>query len=866
MLIAAGKLSGVEGRRPRRCRIRLPGQRTRSGEESAVRATSYQCGEFRIDTADRRFSHRDREIPLEPRVLAVITELLARAGSLITRNELLDAVWGHRYVTPSTLNRTIALARRAFGDDSDEPRYIQTVHGAGYRYVGPIEALASEQLPAQAWFAPPSTVRLPARTDVLIGREAQLSVLADRLAGNRAVTVVGPGGMGKTQCVLEAARRAAGGFPDGVWFFDLAPVESAGEWLRTLGAALAMPASAQDTLLSQISTLLRERQALLVLDNCERVAAPLGALVIQLLRSTAALRVLATSQVALNFAGEQLLRLPPLEIPSATELENLDADTIGRCAAVEMIVRRIRAVQPEFELRADNANSIAQICIQLDGMPLALELAAARFSLLSAAQVLERLVQRFRFLGGPAAGRDQRHRSLETLLDWSYALLSPDEERLLNWCAVFVQTWSVETGVGMAAALGHDAERAIDLLAGLVNHSLVSVVPSVTVPRYRLLETVRDYALARLRLAGEEAQARATHMRLVLNMCRAAHTDILAGHMRERVEELAQERSNIAAAIDTSMRTAGGHEEALDICGSLVIFSKGHGDYVTVARWCRDVLSGCAVTETPERARALLTLGVAEMHFAASGARSDSVLPDAARIAAAHGDWWTEAYAHGYYALALANWGFPEEAAEHAAISEARAQDHQDPLLAALAGLARGWISLARGDTHAALRALLAVRDVGADLHQRHFIDMYIALSLFALGEPSSAAREWLRAMELSVAVGNVRGVAGSIEGCGYVACSAGEYASAARLLAAARRIRELTEIPVFNFWRPHQAAAIDRLRGALSSSELTSETQKGLQMRHEDAAKEAQAILWRLAGSPDDGRAQTSTNRPAGS
>ena len=240
--------------------------------------TRYQCGEFHVDAANRCFLRRDREIALEPRVFAVIAKLLARAGSLVSRNELLDAVWGHRYVTPSTLNRTIGLARRAFGDDSEQPRYIQTVHGAGYRYIGPIGSAANETVAVKARFGPPPTARLPARVDELIGRERELNELKELLGLHRALTVTGPGGMGKTQCALEAARRAMADFPDGVWFFDLARIELAEDWLRALGAALQLPSAAPDLLLEHICDGLSERGALLVLDNCDRLAESLGAL------------------------------------------------------------------------------------------------------------------------------------------------------------------------------------------------------------------------------------------------------------------------------------------------------------------------------------------------------------------------------------------------------------------------------------------------------------------------------------------------------------------------------------------------------------------------------------------------------------
>jgi hypothetical protein len=161
-------------------------------------------------------------------------QLLAKAGALVTRDELLDSIWGHRYVTPSTLTRLITLARRAFGDNSEEPRYIQTVHGAGYRYVGPIEREDPAPLDQPARFAPPSIARLRARTEALIGREAELARLAELFASKRAVTLLGSGGIGKTQCVLESARRMAPELADGVWFLDLAPMKEGEEWLRAL--------------------------------------------------------------------------------------------------------------------------------------------------------------------------------------------------------------------------------------------------------------------------------------------------------------------------------------------------------------------------------------------------------------------------------------------------------------------------------------------------------------------------------------------------------------------------------------------------------------------------------------------------------
>ncbi len=247
-------------------------------------SVTYRCGDINVDAANHRFTRGRTEVSLEPKVFAVILQLLSRAGSLVTRNELLDGVWGHRYVTPSTLNRIIALARGAFGDSVQDSKFVQTVHGAGYRYIGPIELLNPARADAHVRFGPPLIASLPARTEALIGREAELALLADLLRGHRAVTLLGTGGIGKTQCALEAARGSAADFADGVWFFDLVPLKRGEEWLHALATALALPAAPADELVAKICATLRGRDALLLLDNCDRIAAEVGALVIAMLR------------------------------------------------------------------------------------------------------------------------------------------------------------------------------------------------------------------------------------------------------------------------------------------------------------------------------------------------------------------------------------------------------------------------------------------------------------------------------------------------------------------------------------------------------------------------------------------------------
>ena len=588
-------------------------------------------------------------------MFAVIAQLLQRSNELVTRDQLLDAVWGHRYVTPSTLNRLIALARRAFGDDVSEPRYIQTVHGAGYRYVGPVTRTDAETLNVRARFEPPFAARLPARIEALVGREVEVAMLIGLIEKNRAVTVLGAGGMGKTRCALEAARRAAPAYADGVWFFDLSPVVQASEWLNMLAAALAVPAAVPEVLLPQLGLLLQDRVALIVLDNCERVAPDLGSLVFKLLRVTNALRFLATSQRPLNLTGEQTLRLPPLRVPASETLAEMTPEKASAYAAVQLLLTRIHATRPDLEIDAGNAPVLSEISLRLDGMPLALELAAARFALLSPQQVLERLVQRFRFLESNSAGRDHRHRNLTSLLEWSYGLLSAEEQRLLNWTAVFVQSWSAEAFVALAAALGHEPESAIDLLSGLVSHSLVSVLMEVTPPRYRLLESVREYALLQLQ-GGSEEKAGAD---------RPPRCDSTG--MRQFPQGDAR-RTHGGASRAAGARSGKYHCSARNGCGGPER-SSASAEHCRLAAPLREgprrlhdhvplvPIGTRPVGWYPDRSARprAADIGVVQVYLQPRKPWMAHVLADAARIAAEHGDWWTEAYALGYSALGCAN-------------------------------------------------------------------------------------------------------------------------------------------------------------------------------------------------------------------
>jgi predicted ATPase/DNA-binding winged helix-turn-helix (wHTH) protein len=802
----------------------------------------YRCGDCQLDSANRRFTRGGKEYPLEPKVFAVLVQLLMRPGELLTREQLLDAVWGHQYVTPSTLNRVISLARRALSDDADGPKLIQTVHGAGYRYVGPIETDPSGAAEARARFGPPPSARPPARLQTLIGREHELGQIGNLLLGVRSLTILGTGGMGKTQCALAFAHEQGSHYPDGVWFFDLVPMRTADEWLRALALALSIAASGERELLGKIAHSLQGRRALLLVDNCDRLSGDIGPLIVELLRATDQLKVLATSQQQLNFVGERVLRMPPLRLPAirhpSDESELLE---VANAPAVSLLLARIRDTQADFKLTAENTPAIADICERLDGMPLALELAAARFALLSPNQVLERLDQRFRFLTSDIAGRDHRHRNLIALLEWSFGLLSPVEQRFLAWLGVFVQGWTVDAIIDLAAPFGSTPETVVDLLTGLAGKSLVVVDQSLSPPRYRLLESVREFALEQLRILGDEPRARGAHLAHVLHMAEAAHKDMLSGRMRERIALLMREHGNIAAACEYALGAGNDGQAALGIVGLLTLYFKSHGETAFGKRLCERALTGVAAVRTRERGLALMCLGVT---LVAVKAGADAPLLEAASISREVGDEWAASYSSGWYALWLAHTGRTREAPAHIAMTERVAEQLADGILSGLAGLARGWAQLADGNVDQALDTLRQVRKLGGDYHQHHFVDMYIGLCLFRRGDLGPAAAQWLEAMRNGIAVGHARGVAGSIEGCGYIAERLGKMDHACRFLSAAAEIRKRTEMPLFSFWHRHNEEANAALRSSLGRPHYEAAIGEGARMRQEDVVNEAAALL----------------------
>jgi non-specific serine/threonine protein kinase len=822
--------------------------------KSPARAASaglFCFADVQVDVGAHRLIRAGKEVGVEPKAFAVLLEFLAHPDQMLSRDQLLDAVWGHAYITQATLNRLVVLLRRALGDDIQSPRYIETVRGLGYRFIAPLTSTPATTSPALS-FAPPVHARLPERTDALIGREQAIVELGDLLSHARLVTVTGPGGIGKTQAALETARACAQAFPDGVWWFDFTPCTKDERLAHTLADAFGIrDAIGADNFLERLAEVLRTRRALLVLDNCERVAEPLGRIVESLLSLCADLRVLATSQQRLHCAGEALCFLPSLETPRAGSWATADeVAQLMTVPAVQLLITRSRSLASGFALTAANAAAVAELCRRLDGLPLALELAAARLRLLSPEQLLLRMQDRFSWLADAPSGRTLHHQTLSALIEWSFALLSEQEQALLCALSVFAGGWTLGGATTVGAVFELGGEQTLDLLGGLVDKSLVTVDTSIDPPRYNLLDSVRLFALAQLDKSGDEARVRRAHLMHCIDFTARMDAEVRGERQQLWVGRALREKANLQAAFEHALAHADLADDAIRLCANLCWYFRIQGsDYRQANQWMDPALRG-SDTQDLHRARALIANGIAHHHRQTTGA-AVALLQEGIALATQLGDEALAASGQGVLAFEHAMQGDFDgsERCVEATLTVAKAQGSN--WLRSLALLGRGIACAMRGQHHEAEAWMSEAADLtsapGDDIFQHGHILIVRALQRFQLGDVRGAAQDWLRTLDLSIELQHQRSIAGCIEGTAYLLLGQGDADCAARLLAAATRVRDLTSAPLFQHWRPAHASAEARARDILG--EAFKDLQKqGAAARLEDVVELTRARLVELA------------------
>jgi predicted ATPase/class 3 adenylate cyclase len=416
---------------------------------------------------------------------------------------------------------------------------------------------------------------LPPALTSFVGRGQALAQVRDAARKSRLVTLIGSGGTGKTRLAIEAASELTGTFDDGVWLVELASVADAALVSHAIASALGARAEGDVSPLTLIEATLRGKRALLLLDNCEHVIDEAAKTVQALLRALPHVHLLATSREALGVEGENMYRVPSLTMPRAEEVES--AADVSASEAGALFVERARVVAPTFALTERNAAAVARVCRRLDGIPLAIELAAARLTALSADELARRVDDRFRLLTGGLRTALPRQRTLRALVDWSYELLSPDEQTVLNTMAVFAGGFSLAAAEQVCAGNAPRETSVLDTIERLVAKSLLLAEQQhETETRYRLLETMRQYAGEKLAESGQADSARRRHFAFFLELAQSAAAALYGPLALEWLDRLETEHDNLRAALDWSADVAPADYARL--AGAMAIFwdTRGH--------------------------------------------------------------------------------------------------------------------------------------------------------------------------------------------------------------------------------------------------------------------------------------------------
>jgi predicted ATPase len=764
------------------------------------------------DVLSHKMNASDSAVLTGDDVVAIVT-VLADWGVLASRAEAeqllaLMAVPPQAIPAQAWLVPPLASLRADTPPTRSAPPPPPAPHTAGPASVPPVgmtSATEPDGSHARLTVAP-----LPAQATALIGRERELVAVAVALESSRLVTLTGVGGTGKTRLALRAGSEVADRFADGAAFVDLAPVNDPDLLATAIAGALGLAPPSAGAAEGRLTGALADRELLLILDNLEQLLEGVP-LIARILTAAPALRILATSRIALRLYGEHTLRVPPLHLPGE------DAGPAGRdTEAVRLFIERARAVRPDFRPDDDLAD-VAAICTVLDGLPLAIELAAARTRLYPPKALLSLLESRLALLTGGARDLPQRQQTLRAALDWSYDLLSDAERHLFACLGSF-------SGPFDAAAAGsvsgeNDQGAVLQGLAELADHSMIEVIPGTT-PRFQLLQTVREYALARLAEAGTQDKVRLRHLDYYLAMAEAARSSLTWAEQSVTLDLLQAAYPNVRAALEFACRQAELDGSCLETGMRLATAVRplwrrrgplAEGELYLRRLLARDDARHRAASPQIRAAAALDACALA--CFSGDYERGAELGRDCVALLEPAGDNHGLTAAHrflGEAALAVGELGAAEDHFRQAITAAERAGSTHDRAAAVnmLGQLCRhtGDHSRSRQLTRQAVRLF---RDSG-DLESAAFSLHSLAETERDLGRVALAERLFAMALRQHDALGSKRGIAYDLEGLAGIACLADAGRRALAYLGAAQQLRDGLGAPL----APVERDSLDQICG----------------------------------------------------
>ena len=480
------------------------------GSPTAMRL---RFGPFELNVAERALRKADQVIPLGGRAHDILMALLENAGEVVTKADLIARAWPEVTVEEGSLRVHLSALRKALGDGQFGNKYIASIQGHGYSFIAPVTHLSGDRggsnRSARSSNLPPAPGRL-------VGRDAVVVEIQATLQTERLMTIVGAGGTGKTTVALSVGHGVLADLSGAAFFVDLSTVRDKEHVFAAIASAIGLdPRSAGRR--NALLDFLRPRRALIILDNCEHLIEQTAEVANNILQGAPEVRILVTSRQALKVAGEDVLRLPPLDCPP--QRPGLTASEVLDYPAAQLFVERASARGSDFSLGDDEAPMVAEICCKLDGIALAIELAAGRAAVFGVKDTVAKLGSRLDLLKFGRRTANPRHQALRATLDWSYGLLSGIERVVLRRVAIFIGHFSLEAALAVAEQEGICRSEVEDALENLVNKSLIVAWPGRGDMLYRLLNTTRCYALEKLIASGEHnftAALYASHLNRML--------------------------------------------------------------------------------------------------------------------------------------------------------------------------------------------------------------------------------------------------------------------------------------------------------------------------------------------------------------
>lgn len=816
--------------------------------------TNYLFGEFELSPKKRRLLKQGENVALNSKAFDLLLFLVENHGRVVTKDELLGMVWEGQFVEENNLTVHIAALRKIFGDKKDDYRFIATIHRKGYKFVADVRSSAVEKNPANHP-APVSRKKIEKSFEnnkKILGRTREISAICSLLrdAECRLITLSGAGGSGKTLLARAIAEQIAEDFADGVFFVELASISQPDVLTAAISNALGVMETGEKSLTEALTEQLENKNALLILDNFEQIisAAPI---VEKLLAESAVLKILLTSRISLQSNSEREFAVMPLLFPPADN--SFSSDALEKFPAVELFVRKARAVRENFYFNEENAAVISGICRRLDGLPLAIELAAARVQLLSPQAIFSRLTNSLNLLSGGAKSLPERQQTMRGTIQWSYDLLEENVKTLFRHLSVFAGGFSVEAAESVV--LLNDAERLnkgktllnsvkpqiesgngdnqsssqsqsgvpavqiniLDLLTTLLDNNLLSLREQKNGEiRLEMLEVVREFAAEYLEICGETIALKQNHASYFLSLGENAESHLQSENSVAWLEKLETEHDNLRAALDWSM--ANDTETAGKIAAALRYFWLNHCHLTEGRRRLEDVLSKFEKNHLPIYFKLLHGLG--------QFARSQGDFDAARKI-------YEESFAATQKAgdreqMIIALHGLSALAARDGDISTARklteqqlaiSRDLNDKLKTAFSLSSLGDLSLAANDPAAARTCIEESLAISRDIGDKH-LESTNLLNLGAVAYREkiceSAISHFSQSMSIAFQLGNKALISCCLDGFAAVLFEMGNLRQAAQMAGAADEMRDSIKYEIEITERLFRDAYVERLRNSL--------------------------------------------------